>query len=94
MYGFPTQLQFQQFIGDYESLLIPIHYDMCVSEELIQVFFDAEDQFPNRISDQFTPGEQQPVADCFHDPITNTPAEFTLFRPIVKTIREFLAFHK
>lgn len=85
MYGFPTKAQFQQFVGNHESLLIPIHYDMCVSVELVDAFLDAEDQM-------ILPTQE--VADCFHDPIENVPTEFILFRPRIKTVQEFLSFHK
>lgn len=87
MYGFPTLRQFQQFLGrDYESLLIPIHYDMCVGTELVQAFLDADDKY--------LPGGNFLVGDCFHDLVNDVPDEFNLHRPIIKTAKEFLAFHK
>ena len=84
MHGFPTDTAFKQYIGDSESLLIPIHYDMCVSLELIDIYLQTKCKLG---------GKFQLVVDCFYDPTTNRPTDFVKQTPCVTTAQNFLSIH-
>ena len=84
MYGFPTKKEFNEYIGYSEAILIPIHYDMCLSVELIDIFLSTECVLE---------GESQIVIDCFYDPINAAPTDFIKQKPMLMFARDFLEIH-